>query len=464
MQTRSTHAALVACALGASLLGTSTAHAAPTSVDLRIEGRNATIFEGPVTTDGKTVAPSSGDDRLCDGTNADPDAAGSPGPTPTTALDDGARLGKYTWDGSYFDSFNDYLIDRVGPDSATSSAFWGQFVNSQASQVGGCQEVVRSGDEVLWAFDAFSQENVLRLASPTSATTDRPFTVRVTDGANGQPQSGATVGGAVTDSAGNARLTYSEAGIYRLKAERQNSVRSNGVTVCVDPFGAEPCTSTDRTAPGVRLQVPDSLASERGRSRTVLVSWLGQDGASGSGVTAYKLEASEVSDGFASASQSPFTTLVERTSLTRFHFRGDAGSTYRFRVTAIDRATNRGSGESGLLSVPIDDRRLRLSLGWTRVNIARAWGQRSVRSTRRGASAALTFRGRRVALIGRKLARGGRARVTVDGRSRVLRLRGRGRLRTVLFTSRRLKPGRHRITVRALGESPVEIDAVAPRP
>jgi len=464
MQTRSRRSALASCLLGASLatFGGGSALAAPASVDLRIEGRNSTIFEGPVTTDGKTVRPSSGDNRRCDGTNGD--AAGSPGPTPTTALDDGTALGDYTWDGQYFTSFNDYLISRVGPDASTDSEFWGQFVNSQPSQVGGCQEVVKTGDEVLWAFDAFSKDGVLKLSGPDSATTGQPFTVRAVNASNGAPAGGASVGGRTTGTDGNAQLTYSESGIYRLKADRPQSVRSNALTVCVDPESADPCTSTDKTAPGVNVTLPDKLATERGTSRTVLVDWLADDGANGSGVTAYKLEASEFSDGFAGAAQSSFRTVVERTPLTRFHFRGDAGSTYRFRVTAIDRATNRGAGESGLLSIPIDDRRLRLSRGWKRVNIARAWGKRSVRSTRRGARARLAFRGRRVSLIGRRLARGGRARVTVDGRSKVLRLRGKGKLRSVLFTSRRLKPGRHTIAVRALGKAPIEIDAVAPRP
>ncbi len=462
MQISSKRSALAVCALATSLTATGTALAAPASVDLRIEGRNSTIFEGPVTTDGKTVTPASGGDHQCDGTNG----GGNPqaGPTPTTALDDGERIGNYTWAGTWYAGFGDYTVDRVGPDAANSSQFWGQIVNSQFSQVGGCQEIVRTGDEVLWAYDAFSKDSVLRLTSPAAATTGRPFGVRVMNGTNGQAASGATVEGSTTDAEGRATLTYLEAGIYRLKAERANSVRSNGVTVCVDPEGAEPCTSTDKAGPRVTVSERGKLASDRGRSRTVLVNWLADDGAEGSGVTAYKLEASEVSDGFATRSQSSFKTVVERTALTRYHFRGDAGSTYRFRVTALDRATNRGADESGLLSVPIDDRRLRLSRGWKRVKIARAWGQRSVRSTRRGATARLSFRGRRVSLIGRRLARGGRARVIVDGRSRVLRLRGKGRLRRVLFTSRRLRPGRHTIRVRSLSESPIELDAVAPRP
>lgn len=464
MQTRSTRSALAACALGASLLGATTAVASPASVDLRIEGRNGTIFEGPVTTDAKTVTPSSGDNRRCDGTNGGGNPPGSPGPTPTTALDDGARVGNFTWDGTYDSGFNDYLVNRIGPESSGSSDYWGLFVNYESSSVGGCQRVVTPRDEVLWSRIGFSTSTALKLTGPASGTTGRPVTVRVTDGANGQPLSGATVGGAATGADGNAQLSYSEPGIYRLKAERPESVRSNGLSVCVDPPGADPCTSTDKAGPGVNVRLPGKLASARGRSRTVLVDWLGNDGEGGSGVTGYKLEVSEVSDGFAGAAQSGFRTLVERTPLTRFHFRGDAGSTYRFRVTAIDRATNRGAAESGLLSIPIDDRRLRLSRGWKRVKIARAWGQRSVRSARKGATARLGFRGQRVSLIGRKLARGGRARVTVDGRSKIVGLRGKGRLRSVLFTSRRLPPGRHVVTVRSLGKAPIELDAVAPQP
>jgi hypothetical protein len=69
-----------------------------------------------------------------------------------------------------------------------------------------------------------------------------------------------------------------------------------------------------------------------------------------------------------------------------------------------------------------------------------------------------------VALIGRKLARGGRLRVTLDGRSRVLRARGRSAHRSVLWTSRRVQPGDHSLGIRTLGRRTVELDAVAPLP
>ena len=153
-------ATLTAC-VAAMTSGAPAALAAPASVNLRIEGKTSTVFEGPVTSDGHVVRPATGAARLCDGTNGG--ANSLPGPTPTSTLDDGARLGTFAWDGDYFDSFDDYFVNRIGPDSANNSQFFGQYVNSKPSQVGGCQEIVRTGDEVLWAFDAFSKSNVLKL-------------------------------------------------------------------------------------------------------------------------------------------------------------------------------------------------------------------------------------------------------------------------------------------------------------
>ncbi len=178
-------ALLAACAVAAPV-----AQAAPASVQLRIEGRSSTIYEGPVTTDGKVASPSAGGNHPCDGTNNGVNP--QPGPTPTSALDDGEALGNYTWAGTWFPSFEDYSIDRVGPDPATSSEFWGQLVNFKFSSVGGCQERIKGGDEVLWAFDAFSKTQAAKLAGPTSATVGKPFTVTVTNGDTGAPLAGHT--------------------------------------------------------------------------------------------------------------------------------------------------------------------------------------------------------------------------------------------------------------------------------
>ena len=454
---------LAAGAVALSMLIAGPAAAAPVAIDLRVEGARGTIFEKRVTTDGHVVRTASGGAHRCDGTNGGVNP--TPGPTGTAALDDGARLGGFSWDGTWSDSFDDYLISRVGPDRANDSQFWALLVNSQFSQVGGCQQRVAQGDEVLWAFDGFSKQHVLRLSGPGAANTGRPVTVRVTDGQNGAPIGGARVGGAISRPDGRAVVGYNRPGLYRLKAERSDSIRSNTLVLCVDPVGAPACSSGDKVAPGLTLSLPGALASDRGRSRTILVSWQGDDG-SGSGVTSYDAEVQEVAAGARNRAR-PWRTLVRRTDVPRRHFRGRSGRTYRFRITAVDRAGNRRTVVSDRVVLPVDDRdrrTLRFSRGWRRLKRSGAWGRTVVRSRRRGASARMRFRGRRLVLIGRKLPKGGRLRVTIDGRSRVVRLRGKARHRRLLYRSRRLSGRRHTLRLRALGGGPVEVDAVAPIP
>ena len=183
-------------------------------------------------------------------------------------------------------------------------------------------------------------------------------------------------------------------------------------------------------------------------------------------MTGYSVDVAEVAGVAGYASADPFKPLVARTALTRAYFRGKAGSSYRFRVTAFDRATNRGSMESGVISIPIDDRDrvLKLSRGWKRLRRDNAWGRTVIRSRVKGAGALLRFSGRRIALIGRKLPKGGRVKVTVDGKTRVVSVRGRSKFRSVLWRSRRLAPGEHTLRLQAVGSNPVELDAVAPLP
>lgn len=230
--------ALLATALFALALGAGAASAAPALVHMRVEGANRTIFEAPIVTDGHTITTPSGGTHRCDGTNngANP----TPGPTPTAGLDDAASLGGFTYDGTYTPTFDDYFITRIAEDAQTSTKFWGILVNYQFTPVGGCQFRIRTGDDVLFAYDAFNAQHFLKLAGPHATTTGTPITVTVTDGQNGQPISGATVGpvnnmasGSITDASGHATVTFNTRGIKRLKAERSDSIRSNSLYVAV---------------------------------------------------------------------------------------------------------------------------------------------------------------------------------------------------------------------------------------
>ena len=328
-------------------------------------------------------------------------------------------------------------------------------MNSEASQVGGCQEIVKTGDEVLWAYDAFSKERVLKLSGPTTGRTNQPVSVRVTDGANGTAVAGATVRGVPTGADGAASITFSDPGVYRLKAERADSVRSNALSVCVDPPGVESCTSTDRSAPTVRIALP-RFASDTGTSRTFDVNWEGVDEAGGSGITGYAVNRRRVGD-------AAFAPLVPRTILTRAPFRGDSGGSYQFQVFADDRAGNRGFSTSGVIHVPFDDRDVQFDFaeGWTKLKRTGAWGGFTRRSSERGATASILVDGARFALIGRRLRDGGRLRMSIAGRRKVKRLRGTSGDREVLYVSARLPAGTKRLRLEALDEAPVEVDAVA---
>lgn len=67
-----------------------------------------------------------------------------------------------------------------------------------------------------------------------------PFNLKVTDGTTGVPVPNAVVsttngGGAsaTTDALGNAQITLNKVGIYKFKAERSDSIRSNAFIVTV---------------------------------------------------------------------------------------------------------------------------------------------------------------------------------------------------------------------------------------
>jgi len=452
-----------------SLAAPAAANAVPVTVNLRVEGATQTIFEGPVITDVHQVkTPSDTEVRACDGSSIGKPSA----PTAIGALDDAARAGGFSWDALWDASFNDYYpFLRVGPDTIDSNTHYLAFyLNWAFAETGGCGQHVKQGDDVVFAYEDFETSPLLRLTGPGTAATGQSVSFKVVDGLTSAPQVGVSVGGATTGPDGTAALSFAQRGIYRLKADKPGAIRSNTVVLCVDPVGAVECSSGDTTGPTLRALTPAGsggrLASTSGRSRTMLITWAGDD-ASGSGVSHYKAEVSKLSDG-AGASQNEWRTLVERTTLNGARFRGEAGDAYQFRITATDRALNETTVTTDAVILPVDDRSQRLlrfsKRDWKRVKAANAWGGTVVRATEAGATARLRFRGTSLSLIGRKLPKGGRLRATIDGKRTTIRLRGRNPHRSVLWTSRKLDSGSHSLVLRTLGGGPVELDAVAPMP
>src|SRR4051794_13155078 len=214
------------------------AQAAPVTVNLRVEGSSQTLYEGPVTTDAKTLTKDNTGEHPCDGTNGG--KYPSPGPTVTGALDDGATAAGFTWDASWNDGYGDFFINRIGPDTNTGAPdyqpYWGYFLNGVTTPDGGCQTRVNQGDGILFAYANFGDPLLEMSGTPSTIEVGQPFTVTVlqNDG-NGHRTSaaGANVEGVTTNTAGRASITFSNTGRYTFKAIRAGSVRSNAQTVCV---------------------------------------------------------------------------------------------------------------------------------------------------------------------------------------------------------------------------------------
>jgi hypothetical protein len=269
------------------------ARATTTQVNVRIEGKSETLFEGPIWTEGHNVRASSDTQaRPCDGTNNH--AHATPGATPTASAADAMRIVGETFDAQWYGaSFDDYFLKRFGPDeqSITEGAYWGVLVNNIFTSVGGCQYELGPDNEVLWVYDAFKERPRLALlpvtadyisgVRPLTATAElgEPFEVEVINyadhkedtppstpertgstpepgarvspvhtAANGfekiETESAATV---VTDAQGKANITFTKPGWYRIKATdltppgTEAAVRSNRLDVCVPAEGRRSC-------------------------------------------------------------------------------------------------------------------------------------------------------------------------------------------------------------------------------
>lgn len=258
---------------------------AATNVNVRIEGKEETIFEKTIPVSVKKIEASSDtQERNCDGVNElDPENV-APGVTPTLASAEAMESIGETFDGQWYDGFGDYFVTRWGPDAQDNSlsAWWGILVNQVFTSVGGCQKQLHENDEVLWVWDAFSSRPMLALYPEAAHYVEGPRPTRITVGpgepvavevvswpAGGEsstpevpsrtgssPYAGAEVApvvvnakgfqrvdtaspeATVSDADGKSTFTFSTPGIHRLKATgpfgAENSVvRSNALEVCV---------------------------------------------------------------------------------------------------------------------------------------------------------------------------------------------------------------------------------------
>ena len=88
---------------------------------------------------------------------------------------------------------------------------------------------------MLWAFDDLTLNYFLKVTPNVivNAKAGSSHVVTVTDLLEKIPIEGAVIAGALTDANGKATLKFPKAGVFKFKAERNDSVRSNALYVTV---------------------------------------------------------------------------------------------------------------------------------------------------------------------------------------------------------------------------------------
>jgi hypothetical protein len=378
--------------------------AAPTSVSVRIEGQSETLFEKTIPVEIHGIKASSDTiERSCDGINVNDPWNVTPAVTPTLAsVDAMASIGE-SFDGQWYEGFEDYFLTRWGPDAQgpAAGAYWGIIVNEVFTNVGGCQYQLDNGDEVLWVYDAFEGRPSLALfpeeahyssgPRPVGAIAQlgKPFPIEVVSYGDDEeavpgtgpsrsgssPYAGAEVGPVLTDakgfqkvdttsprtvltdSAGKASIVFNEPGIHRIKATEVSAgeetvIRSNHLDVCVPAvFGdcgelaASSPTSLAAVATAPKATTPRAGRPKLDRGKIaqgkIGVGWKVID--PGAGIKRWQISAKALG-----RKGARFVTKATGRNGTWATIRLSAGATYRLRLTltdALGQITNLGLGK-----------------------------------------------------------------------------------------------------------------------
>ncbi|KAL9596972.1 MAG: hypothetical protein Q9219_005441 [cf. Caloplaca sp. 3 TL-2023] len=182
-------------------------------VNFRIKCSTKTLYEGPILSGPRNMITPFSSTHKYDGTNLG--ANPYPGNTPTAAHDTASKLRGFAYDGgSFYPSFEDFLITSIVSDARADDQYWAIHVNNQCAQVGGCQREVKSGDNVLWAYEDIDPPVNLSEVTPDALLVEKGASraVTVTDGQSGAAVQGATIDGVTTGVDGEAVSTFPNAG------------------------------------------------------------------------------------------------------------------------------------------------------------------------------------------------------------------------------------------------------------
>ncbi|KAL6722103.1 hypothetical protein ACLMJK_001209 [Lecanora helva] len=222
----------------AGLVASASQSTTSSTPNLRIEGPDSTIFEGPITSGPRNltaIVSDAGYNEPCDGLNGGANA--KPFNTALDAFDAASKPPNpgFAYTLGYDGDLNDFYVLSVAGYSTNS---WGLFYNWKIPYLGerfvGCRQEVQTGDNVLWAFNA-SDTTVLLKVSPDTVTVKKGGSVTFTiiDGLTGKLQPSATIHSVQANSKGQVVVNYPTTGYFPFKAKETGAIRSEIVKVTV---------------------------------------------------------------------------------------------------------------------------------------------------------------------------------------------------------------------------------------
>jgi len=238
------------------------AAAAPVTVDLRIEGKERTLFEDPVTVDVRTFRFTGDAEHRCDTTQGDGAPGATPAPTRGGVITQAAEQAPFSLRGTWSDQFASPTIEEVAGEDVRydGSKFLGEYKNGRFADYGSCGDQVGQGDRVLFAW-ADGSEQLLALSGPATARPGETVALKVTDAGDGSPVAGANVGTAVSGADGTAVVgPLVQRGNNDHKATKIGTIRSNRVRVCVTDGADGACGTTAPGAAAPPVAVADTAA------------------------------------------------------------------------------------------------------------------------------------------------------------------------------------------------------------
>jgi phosphatidylinositol-3-phosphatase len=225
-------------------------------------------------------------------------------------------------------------------------------------------------------------------------------------------------------------------------------------------FGSDIFNHACGGAPVASIHAP-RLQSTASARATIGLRWSAGTGG-GTPIASYTVQVRDTS-----VKAPHWRTLLSATKKRSLKFRAVLGHTYQFQVQAVDSAAVASSWASASTLVPSGARPAKghFSRGWKLHAVSGAWQGRAISSSAPGATFTLRYTGGSLEVIGETTAAGGRARVTLDGRNKTVRLHSAGhRNRRVIYKSAKLSSRVHRLRIQVLsGTVSLEGLAIASR-